>query len=155
MLTNPLLAKNHPKFVIRRILIIVIMLGITSVLIPAQAESQLETVEISGARLSNTSGASLGDHINIGQQAQISANIKNNLEKSQEFVYIYQVKDETGFVIELAWITGLLSPGQSFNTGLSWNPETGGAYTVEIFVWDNLIDRNALDGFETFEVIVS
>ncbi|NIP61908.1 MAG: hypothetical protein GWN01_14960 [Nitrosopumilaceae archaeon] len=139
---------------IRRFLIIVIMLGIT-VLIPAHAASQLETVEISGARLSNTSGASLGDHINIGQQAQISANIKNNLDQSQEFVYIYQVKDEAGFVIELAWITGLLSPDQSFNTGLSWNPDTGGAYTVEIFVWDSLIDRNALDNFETFEVIVS
>ncbi len=154
MFTNPLLAKNHPKLVIRRFLIIVIMLGIT-VLIPAHAASQLETVEISGARLSNTSGASLGDHINIGQQAQISANIKNNLDQSQEFVYIYQVKDEAGFVIELAWITGLLSPDQSFNTGLSWNPDTGGAYTVEIFVWDSLIDRNALDNFETFEVIVS
>jgi len=141
--------------VLGKFFIIIITLGIISIIIPAQAESQLETVEISGARLSNTSGASLGDHINIGQQAQISANIKNNLKQSQEFVYIYQVKDERGFVIELAWITGLLSPGQSFNTGLSWNPETGGTYTVEIFVWDSLIKRNALDKFETFEVIVS
>lgn len=131
------------------------MLGMMSFIMPVNALGQLDSVDINGVRLSNTSGANLGDHINIGQQVQISANIKNNLEKSQEFIYIYQVKDELGQVVELAWITGMLSSGQSFNTGLSWGPTKGGTYTAEIFVWNNLINRNALDDFKTLEIIVS
>ncbi len=124
-------------------------------LFPYSASAELSDVEISDQKLSNAFGRPLGDHVNIGQQVVITANVKNNQDTTQEFVYIYQVKDESGQVVGINWITGILSPGQSFEPGRSWIPKVAGDYTAEIFVWDNLTDRNALDEFKTLEIVVS
>ena len=134
---------------------LVVLIAILGIMSTYPVYGQLDSVDISSARLANAFGATLGDHVNIGQTVQITADIKNNLDESQEFVYIIQVKDDSGRVVDLAWITGLLSPGQSFNTGLSWRSEVGGDFTADIFVWDSLVDRNALDEFEQIEIIVS
>ena len=130
-------------------LVLVIMMN------PFTATADIGDVKISEKRLANAFGASLGDHVNIRQQVVITANVENNLDKTQEFVFIYQVKSESGQVVEINWITGILSPGQSFEPGLSWIPDEAGDYTAEIFVWDNLIDRNALDEFQTINIVVS
>ena len=140
---------------LRKLVVLVALIGTISLVIPAYGQLQLDSVDITGARLANAFGATLGDHVNIGQTVQITADIKNNLNESQEFVYIIQVKDESGRVVDLAWITGLLSPGQSFNTGLSWRSDASGDYVADIFVWDSLIERNALDEFKRIEIIVS
>lgn len=124
-------------------------------LFPYSASAELGDIEISEQRLANGVGRPLGDHVNIGQQVVITANVKNNLDTTQEFVYIYQIKDESGQVVEIRWVTGILSPGQSFEPGSSWIPKVAGDYTAEIFVWDSLIDRNALSEFKTLVIVVS
>ena len=121
------------------------------------AQSSLESVTINNSRISNSFGAPVGNNININQQIVITADVTNNLPESQEFIFIYQVKDESGRVMALAWISGLLSPEQTFSPGRGWTPKQAGVYTIEIFVWDNLkVDgRNALSEFKTMEIIVS
>ena len=121
----------------------------------AWAMSDLERVDISNVRLVNAFGSPVSDLVNVNQQVQISADIKNNQEKSQKFVYLVQIKDENGFVVSLGWISGMLNPGQSLSPALSWSSKTAGTFMAEIFVWEGLLHHNALTDYTTFTIITS
>src|SRR3989338_3459448 len=113
------------------------MILIFTVLInPAFAMTQLDRVDITNPRLVNAFGSKISYQINVNQQVQISAYVKNNQEKSQKFVYVVQVKNQNGVIVSLGWISGSLNPGQTFSPALSWTPKVSNVYTAEIFVWD-------------------
>lgn len=82
--------------------------------------------------------------IEVGKQAQIAADLKNNQDFEQEFAYIVQVQNESGVTVSLAWITGTLAPAQSFSTSLSWTPTEAGKYEATIFVWESIENPSAL-----------
>ena len=104
---------------------------------PAFAASSLDRVDIANPRLVNAFGVKMSDQINVNQNVQISADIKNNQDKSQKFVYIVQVKNQNGVVVSLGWIGGgSLEPGQIFSPAISWTPLVSDEYTAEIFVWN-------------------
>jgi len=103
---------------------------------PAFAIEPLDRIDIKNPRLVNSFGSKISNQINVNQQVQITADIKNNQEKTQQFVYIVQVKNQNGIIITIGWISGLLNPGQTFSPALSWTPKTSDEYTAEIFVWD-------------------
>lgn len=138
-----------------------IMLLFTSLINPIFAVTQLDRVSITEPRLVNSVGSKISDQVNVNQQVQISANIKNNQEKSQKFVYIVQVKNQAGVVVSLGWISALLNPGQTFSPALSWTPKVSDTYTAEIFVWDVSEDGSnkswqkldALDEHVTLKII--
>ncbi len=115
----------------------------------------LERAIINDERLVNLSGSTLGDHILVNQQVQITAKITNAQEESQDFVYIVQIKDENDIVVKLGWISGSLTKYQSFSPSLSWTPKESGVYNVEIFVWDSLLRQGALTNTVTLEIISS
>jgi hypothetical protein len=116
--------------------IFAIMLSFIILVNPVFAATQLDRVEITNPRLVNAFGTKISDQVNVNQQVQISADVKNNQEKSQKFVYIVQVKNQDGIVISLGWISGSLEPGQVFSPSLSWTSLESDEYTAEIFVWD-------------------
>ncbi len=103
---------------------------------PAFAIEPLDRIDIINPRLVNSFGSKISDQINVNQQVQITADVKNNQEKTQKFVYIVQVKNQNGIIMTIGWISGLLNPGQTFSPALSWAPKTSDEYTAEIFVWD-------------------
>ena len=103
---------------------------------PAFAMTQLDRVDITNPRLVNAFGSEISDQVNVNQQVQISADVKNNQEKSQKFVYVVQVKNQNDVIVSLGWISGVLNPGQTFSPALSWTPKISNVYTAEIFVWD-------------------
>lgn len=115
----------------------------------------LDRAVINDERLVNLSGATLGEHIIVNQQVQITAKITNAQEDNQDFVYIVQIKDENDFVVKLGWISGSLTSYQSFSPSLSWNPTESGVYTAEIFVWDSLLYQDALTRPAILEIITS
>ena len=115
----------------------------------------LERAVINDERLVNFSGASLGKHIIVNQQVQITAKITNTQEGVQDFVYIVQIKDENAIVVKLGWISGSLTKFQSFSPSLSWTPKDSGVYTAEIYVWDSLLHQNALTNVTLLEIITS
>jgi hypothetical protein len=80
----------------------------------------------------------------VGKQVQIAADLKNNQDFEQEFAYIVQVQDENGITVSLAWITGVLTPAQSFSPSLSWTPNQTGKYEATIFVWESIDNPSAL-----------
>jgi hypothetical protein len=122
---------------------------------PAFGITPLERAVINDERLVNLSGASLGKHIIVNQQVQITAKITNTQEEIQDFVYIVQIKDENDIVVKLGWISGSLTKFQSFSPSLSWTPKEAGVYTAEIYVWDSLLHQGALTNVTLLEIITS
>jgi hypothetical protein len=124
--------------------IIVLVIILTVSFFPAFALTELERVSIVDPKLVNAFRISLGNNVNVDQQIQISADIINNQEKSQTFIYLVQIKNEESFVVSVGWISGQLTPYQKFNPSLSWTPSQPGEFTAEIFVWEGLRNHNAL-----------
>ena len=139
----------------KRIVVLGILLVFSISLTPAFALTELERVTISDPRLEIVFGGSIRNDINVYQQVQISADITNNQEKSQNFVYLIQVKNEMGFVVSLDWITGQLLPNQKFNAARSWTPDNPGKFTAEIFVWGGIANHSALAEYTTLQINVS
>lgn|SRR5574341_7965 len=82
--------------------------------------------------------------ISKDQQILLQSTVSSNWELDLPFTYIVQVKDSNGITAMLAWMTGELSPGKSFDLALSWIPEKSGTYYVEIFVWKDITDAEPL-----------
>ena len=122
---------------------------------PAFGITPLERAVITDERLVNLSGATLGEHVIVNQQVQITAKITNTQEENQDFVYIVQIKNENDIVVKLGWISGSLTKHQSFSPSLSWTPKESGVYTAEIFVWNSLLHQGALTNNITLEIITS
>lgn len=139
------------KFFLVSILILMILSQSTSVF----ALQALERSQASNPRLVNAFGEKVTEHVNVNQQVQITADIKNNQDVAQNFVYIVQVKDSRGIVLYISWITGRLNPDQSFSPALSWTSHTSGTYTAEIFVWDSLTNQDALSDSLSIKLISS
>ena len=74
----------------------------------------------------------------------LMADISNNPDTQQNFAYITQVRNNDDVVISLSWLTGSLSPGQSFSPAQSWIPAESGIYHIQVFVWESIGNPSAL-----------
>ncbi|MBI1662732.1 MAG: hypothetical protein IS860_04415 [Nitrosopumilus sp.] len=116
----------------------------------------LEKVTISNPMLANAFGTPLDSSITVEQQIQIAADITNNQEKSQQFNYLVQIKNENGVVEKLSWTGGVLNKDQKWNTSTFWSPQKAGEYIAEIYVWEDFpIDHKALTENTTISIKVS
>jgi hypothetical protein len=70
----------------------------------------------------------------VGETVMLSAKVQNVDVIDREFTAIFQVKDERGAVVYIAWVTAKLAPGTSMTPAVSWTPAVKGAYTVEVLV---------------------
>ena len=134
--------------------LLVIILAFT-VIIPVFALTDLERASIENPKLVNAFDASIGNNVNVDQQIQISADITNHQKRSQNFVYLIQIKNDADFVVSLGWISGQLTPDQKLNPSLSWTPNNSGKYTAEIFVWGGLKNHSALSEYTKLQISVS
>jgi hypothetical protein len=70
----------------------------------------------------------------VGETVMLSTKVQNVDVVDREFTAIFQVKDERGAVVYIAWITAKLAPGTSMTPAVSWTPAVKGTYTVEVLV---------------------
>jgi hypothetical protein len=122
---------------------------------PAFALTELERTTMVDPRLENAFGAPVSDKINVNQQIQISADITNHQTKSQNFVYLVQIKNDADIVISLGWISGQLTPDQKLSPSLSWTPTESGEFIAEVFVWEGIVNHKALSEYTTLQIRVS
>ncbi|MBT5200318.1 MAG: hypothetical protein HOK63_03450 [Thaumarchaeota archaeon] len=80
----------------------------------------------------------------VDEQIMIVTDISNGQDIQQNFAYITQVTNDENVVISLSWLTGSLSPRQSFSPAQSWIPTESGSYTIQIFVWESITNPEAL-----------
>lgn len=90
----------------------------------------------------------------VDQQVKIVADITNQMERDQDFVYIVQVQDEKNFTVSLSWLTGSLTPMQSFSSAQSWTPQNSGKYSATVFVWESINNPTALSPPLSIDIIV-
>ena len=92
-----------------------------------------------------TSQSSYEDKMHfVDEQIMIMADISNTQDIQQNFAYITQVKNDGGVVISLSWLTGSLSPRQSFSPAQSWIPTESGTYHIQVYVWESIDHPSAL-----------
>lgn len=80
----------------------------------------------------------------VDEQIMVMADISNNQDVPQNFAYLTQVKNDQGVVISLSWLTGSLSPRQSFSPAQSWTPTETGTFHIQVFVWESIDNPEAL-----------
>jgi len=80
----------------------------------------------------------------VDEQIMIMADISNNQDIIQDFAYLTQVTNDEGVVISLSWLTGSLSPRQSFSPAQSWTPTESGIFHIKVFVWESIDNPEAL-----------
>ncbi|QLH04747.1 hypothetical protein C5F49_05035 [Nitrosopumilus oxyclinae] len=80
----------------------------------------------------------------VNEQIMIVADVSNNQDTPQNFAYITQVRDDNDVVISLSWLTGSLSPRQSFSPAQSWVPTEPGTYHIQVYVWESIDNPSAL-----------
>ncbi len=80
----------------------------------------------------------------VDEQIMIMTDISNNQDIVQDFAYLTQVTNDEGVVISLSWLTGSLSPRQSFSPAQSWTPTESGIFHIKVFVWESIDNPEAL-----------
>ena len=79
------------------------------------------------------------DEIKTDQVLQVAADITNANVDKQDFVYVVEIADNTGELVQPAkWVTGTLNPSQTFNVGLSWMPEEIGEFNATLSIGDGM-----------------
>lgn len=91
----------------------------------------------------------------VDQQVLLVADIKNLQDREQDFAFFVQVQDENKVIVSLSWITGKLTPSQSFSPAQSWIPQYPGKYIVTVFVWESLNNPSALSPPQVLEIDVT
>ena len=140
-----------------RIVLLIVFFSLFTVLImpPIHAIEPLERATAASPRLVNALGNQVSEHLNVNQQVQITADVTNNQETTQDFIFIVQIKNDENIIISLGWITGSLNPKQSLSPALSWTPNNSGSYLAEIFVWESLTNQDALSKSLSISIITS
>jgi len=101
---------------------------------------------------------SLGDDIKspvVDQQLNLQTSLKNLSGKNIDWVYIVQIINSDGVIVDLNYASGSLVKNQTLAAALSWTPHERGNYKIEIFVWDNLTDINPLAPMSTHAITVT
>ncbi len=112
-----------------------------------------QKIEITDTRFTDHTGRIL-QQINAEQRVTISSVIQNRMSANQQYSYIVQVKDSYGFTVALSWISGSVKPQRSANVAVPWTPDKSGEYTIEIFLWQNLLKPVPLLAKQEINVIV-
>jgi len=137
--------------ILSALVLVTLVINFTSVF----ALTELERATMNDPRLENAFGQPIIDNVNVNQQIQISADITNNQVKSQNFIYLVQIKNEKDFVVSVGWISGQLTPDQKLSPSLSWTSKDSGEFIAEIFIWEGLVNHNALTEYSKLKINVS
>jgi len=129
-------------------------LRITAVTTVGSSLHPLEKAPASNARLLDSSGNTL-NKVAVNQQIQIVSDITNREDRDQPFSYLVQIQDSNGITLSLSWITGALSSNQALILSQSWMPKATGIYTAQIFVWQSIVNPNALSPSLTLQIPVT
>jgi len=122
---------------------------------PIHAIEPLDRTPATSLRLVDGQDNQVIEHLNVNQQVLVTADITNNQEHDQDFVFIVQIKNDENVIISLGWITGSLNSKQSLSPALSWIPDHSGSYLAEIFVWESLTNQDALSESLSISIITS
>jgi hypothetical protein len=99
-----------------------------------QIHSSFTGIKVSNSQILTTYGEKI-EEVRANHMIQIGSDISNLRDISNSFAYQVVIINENGTpVSKPQWITGLLFPGQSLSSALSWIPYKPGNYEAIISV---------------------
>ena len=113
----------------------------------------LQQVSARNLRLLDSLG-NIIEKARVHQDIRIVAELTNLQDIEQRFAYLVQIKDANGISVHLDHTGGLLSPGQTLTSSVSWVPDRSGLYAITVFVWKSIDDPSALSAQLTFQIAV-
>ncbi|CDI06462.1 hypothetical protein [Candidatus Nitrosotenuis uzonensis] len=105
--------------------------------------SKTSLLSFQNPRVVDTLSGNPVNTINVHQLVQIVADVKNLQSPEQSFAYAVQISGSNG-IINDQWIRGSLSTGSSFSPSLIWEPKSCGNFTVNLFLYDDITNKNLL-----------
>jgi hypothetical protein len=91
----------------------------------------------------------------VDKQVLIQSAITNNQIVKQKFVYIVQIKDSSGIITSLSYVSGELPANDSIMAAQSWVPARKDSYKIEVFVWESIDNPTALAPIRIASITVS
>ncbi len=138
-----------------RLALVIIGIISASILPAVYAIEPLDRLQVTSPRLADFRGNTVSQNVIVNQLVVITADITNNQDLPQEFVYIVQIKDSQNVIRYLNFIKAEVSPTKTFSPGVSWTPNTSGKFLVEIYVWEGLDEPNPLSEVLTLNLTAS
>jgi len=138
-----------------RLALVIIGIISASILPVVYAIEPLDRLQVTSPRLADFRGNTVSQNVIVNQLVVITADITNNQDVSQDFVYIVQIKDSQNVIRYLNFIKAEVSPTKTFSPGVSWTPNTSGKFLVEIYVWEGLDEPNPLSEVLTLNLTAS
>jgi hypothetical protein len=122
----------------------------------ALIDSSVPAVErIQNSKITITDGfRNISPNLDVDNQLHIIGTVSNMQNFNQNFVYLFQIKNESNFVESISWVRGQLTSDQTFDVSQSWTPNKIGEYTIETFVWHTLNDPTPLSLVSTTKVTI-
>ena len=119
-------------------------------------DSSVPAVErIQNSEITITDGFRNTSHnLDVNSQLHIIGTVSNMQNFNQNFVYLFQIKNELNSVESISWVRGQLTSDQTFDVSQSWTPNKIGEYTIETFVWHTLNDPTPLSLVSTTKVTI-
>ncbi|RLG91598.1 MAG: hypothetical protein DRO36_03940 [Candidatus Hecatellales archaeon] len=90
----------------------------------------------------------------VGKTVMLSTEMKNTSEEDQEMLYIVQVKDSTGRVVYMSFISGTVPALKTYTFGIGWTPESAGTYIIEVYAWRSWATPTPLSTVSTTTITV-
>lgn len=103
--------------------------------------------------LLNTNGDVL-DTAGIRSQVMLSTTISNPQSARQPFITLFEVRDSNQVTVFLSWVSGTIPPGEQFDLGVMWQPQTTGSYNVRTYAVTDLKNPQILSAAKTATVSV-
>lgn len=118
-------------------------LKITATSIIGAIVPPLERVSIKNYQVTDEDG-NVVKNLEVKQKVNISTMLVNQQQKSQPFVLLADIKDESGITIQNPTITGSLTNNEQVFLQLPWSPQHPGNYFINLFVWESIDNPTAL-----------
>ncbi len=110
-------------------------------------------LEVSPPEFLDLEGKPIGK-ITVGIPVLISSNITNKATFNIDMLYIVQIKDAEGRVVNLNFVEGTVPAKKSYLFSIAWTPEKEGVYKVEVYTWRSWVEPVALSKVVTASMIV-
>lgn len=91
----------------------------------------------------------------VGQQATISTEITNQRDAAVPFTAIFDVRDQDGVTVFIAWQSTTVGPHESSGVGISWIPHKPGLFSARTFLISDLENPQILSPVSSSEVTVA
>jgi hypothetical protein len=111
-------------------------------------------VSTSGFKIVNSLGEDIKSPV-VDQQLNLQTSLQNTSENNTNWVYIVQIINSEGAIMDLNYVKGSLAKNQTLTAAVFWTAQTSGTYTIETFVWDNLVDIDPLTPMSSHVITVT